>query len=408
MSILVDVDFKYPALILKSRRSHMSYGALGVARTLGRLGVPIYAVVEDSYTPLAASRYITGSFIWKNWSFDCDSFLKTLSEIGESIGHLTVLIPMDDLSAMFVAENAAVLNRRFLVPKVPWNVPRQLANKASLQSLCAKFGIPCPRTMVPRSADDVSDFVRHVGFPIVVKPAEQWRLLKDSGYNPLVIQNWKALFEIYARNIREEVSPMIIQEYIGGEDWIYHGYSNFESGLYLSFTGKKLLDYPAGAGSTAVGVSIHNEELCSHTEAFLKAISYSGICDIDWRLDKRDGQYKMLDCNPRIGLNFRIFETGAGIDVVRALHLNLTGRFISSSPMVQPKLLTVESLYFLSAVRGGQIAALKKHTRGIGAVKELAWWSGDDALPFLVMCMRLTLRILMNRLLRIARFSFQR
>ena len=67
---------------------------------------------------------------------------------------------------------------------------------------------------------------------------------------------------------------------------------------------------------------------------------------MDWRLDKRDGQYKILDCNPRIGLNFRMFENDtAGIDVVRAQHLSLTGRSLDRAPMVQGHLLTVELLY---------------------------------------------------------------
>ena len=59
---------------------------------------------------------------------------------------------------------------------------------------------------------------------------------------------------------------------------------------------------------------------------FCRAIGFSGIADLDWRLDRRDGRYKLLDFNPRVGAQFRLFETDAGIDVVRALHLDLTGR----------------------------------------------------------------------------------
>ena len=47
---------------------------------------------------------------------------------------------------------------------------------------------------------------------------------------------------------------------------------------------------------------------------------------MDWRRDERDGKYKILDCNPRVGQNFRMFENAAEIDVVRAQHLDLSGR----------------------------------------------------------------------------------
>ena len=57
--------------------------------------------------------------------------------------------------------------------------------------------------------------------------------------------------------------------------------------------------------------------------------------DLDYRLDKRDGSYNLLDFNPRIGAQFRVFEDRGGVDVVRALHLDLTGRGIRSGPQIE-------------------------------------------------------------------------
>ena len=93
-----------------------------------------------------------------------------------------------------------------------------------------------------------------------------------------------------------------------------------------------------------------------------------------------------MDCNPRVGMNFRMFENDAGIDVVRAQHLNLTGRNFPSSTMIQGKLFVVESYYLLSLIRGGsRVTAIDGKCRA----KEYAWWSLDDALPFVVMSVRL-------------------
>ena len=140
---------------LKASRGVIHHGALAVARTLGRLGVPVYAVVEDGYSPLAMSRYLTRAFVWESWPGDPASFLKEMSTIAEFIDHPTIIIPMDDLSAVCAAENAAGLARWFLLPQVPPQLPRQLANKASLHALCAKIGIPSVRSVVPHSVDDV-------------------------------------------------------------------------------------------------------------------------------------------------------------------------------------------------------------------------------------------------------------
>src|SRR5262249_30275198 len=71
---------------------------------------------------------------------------------------------------------------------------------------------------------------------------------------------------------------------------------------------------------------IPNPEVAALAERFCEEIGFRGIADLDWRLDLRDGRYKLVDFNPRVGNQFRLFETEAGIDVVRAMHLDLTGR----------------------------------------------------------------------------------
>jgi len=315
--------------------------------------------------------------------------------IAEFIDHPTVIIPMDDLSAVCVAENAGGLARWFLLPQVPPQLPRQLANKVSLYALCAKIGIPSVRSVVPHSVDDVRAFAQGTAFPVVVKAAEQWLLLHDR-FSTKVIQTPRELFEFYEKINCAEDSRTILQEYIAGDDWISHGYYNSEKNIYVTFTGRKLMAFPAGAGSTALGVSVGNETLRCQSEKFLKAVAYSGITDMDWRKDERDGQYKILDCNPRVGQNFRMFENSAAIDVVRAQHLDLTGRCIDCAPMIDGRLFTVESFCLQALLRRPRRSTLKPdvgiYLRPGG--RELAWWTGDDQLPFFMMSVRLLIRVL--------------
>ena len=396
--MLPNLDRTCPALLIKASRRTIHHGVLGVARSLGRLGVPVYAVVEDSHTPLATSRYLTKAFVWKRWPPDREAFLTAMLTIGQIIGRPTILIPADDLSAIIVAENAHALSPWFLLPQISSGLPRQLANKASFYSLCDEVELPRAKSVIPRSVDDVRQFSRNATFPVVAKAAEQWRLMNDK-FNVKVIPTPEALFDFCKRVEFREPTAMILQEYIPGEDWIYHGYCDAKADLYVSFTGKKLLDYPPGAGSTAMGVSCRNEALSSQIEEFLRAISYSGIVDIDCRQDARDGHYKIMDCNPRVGMNFRMFENAAGIDVVRAQHLNLTGRNFTCPKMIEGRLFIVESYYLLSSIRGWRHALKTGTSRqpSRGNI-ELAWWSGDDIVPFIIMSVRLLFQTAVNAL----------
>ena len=392
---------KYPVLIFKASRDPVNHGALGIARTLGRLGVPVYAIVEDAHTPLAACRYIQNVFVWKNWPADHDAFVSAISAIGAIIGRPTILYPIDDLAAISVAENASRLNGRFLFSQLSATLPRQMANKASFYALCNQMNLPCARSTIPKSDEDVRRFVLQTGFPIVIKPAEQWNTntLKTN-----IVHNWEMLSAVCKP---EQHSLIILQEYIDGEDWLYNGYSNFEKQLYLGFTGRRLLVHPKDTGSTAIGLSLANQSLCIQAQMLLRAICYSGICDLDWRRDIRDGQYKIIDCNPRIGLNFEMFENAAGIDVARALHLDLSGRKIERAPMIEGRLFIVEHLYLRSVIRGGCPDAHAANARApaLAITRKLAWWRIDDPMPFFVVGMRIGLAAIRRRIIRFFRVT---
>jgi predicted ATP-grasp superfamily ATP-dependent carboligase len=403
--MLPSLDAKYPALILKMSRAPIHHGALAVARTLGRLGVPVYAVAEDAYTPLAMSRHLTKAFVWDSCPTDPESFVNAMSLIAHFIARPTIIFPMDDLSAVSVAENAAILARWFIIPSVPPRLPRQLANKACFHALCAEIGIPLARSVVPRSLDDVRAFTDSTEFPVVVKATEQWLPLKDT-FVTKVIQTPEQLLDLCENYNYEGSQRLIIQEHIPGEDWICHGYYNFDKNINVTFTGIKLRSYPPDAGSTALGLSLDNETLRCVSEKLLKAVAYSGIIDMDWRKDERDGQYKILDCNPRVGQNFRMFENRAGIDVVRAQHLDLSGRRIDNAAPIGGRLFRVESFYALAFLRRLPRGASKQDTGKYlpSESRELAWWSSDDPVPFLMMSIRQFTRVL-GRLLGFLRFS---
>ena len=393
--MLPSLDAKYPALILKMSHSPIHHGALAVARTLGRLGVPVYAISEDAYTPLATTRYLKKAFVWESCPSDPESFVKAMSLIGGFIARPTIIIPMDDLSAVYVAENAANLAPWFITPPVRPQLPHQLANKASLHALCAEIGIPIARSVVPCCFDEVRAFTEGAKFPLMVKAAEQWVPLSDS-FVTKAIYTPEQLLEFFETYNFEGNRRLIIQEFIPGDDWICHGYYNAQKNISVTFTGRKLRGYPPDAGSTAVGLSLDNQALRRASEKLLKAVAYSGIIDMDWRMDERDGKYKIVDCNPRVGQNFRMFENSAGIDVVRAQHLDLSGRSIDNAALIEGRLFTVESFYALALLRRMPRGVSKQDAERYFSPKngEVAWWSSDDPAPFFIMTARQFIRLL--------------
>ena len=108
----------------------------------------------------------------------------------------------------------------------------------------------------------------------------------------------------------------------------------------------------------------------------MKAIAYSEIIDIDWRKDERDGKYKILDCNPRVGQNFRMFQDDTGLNVIRAQHLDLSGRPANHADMIEGRRFVVKSFYLMALLRRASGGVSK---RGIVNTRHMAPARGPES-----------------------------
>ena len=126
------IDTSTPAVVLKFDPNVMHHGGLGVIRSLGRIGVPVYGVHEGLWAPAASSRYLAGRFFWQPSPEDTDRVLTGLLRLAEHIGQPSVLLTTDDAGAIFLAEHGRDLRDRFLFPDPPEDLPRRLAGKYSL------------------------------------------------------------------------------------------------------------------------------------------------------------------------------------------------------------------------------------------------------------------------------------
>jgi D-aspartate ligase len=377
----------------------LHHGTLGIIRSLGRMGVPVYGLVKDRFTPAAVSRYLTGAFVWHTRALKAQEFTDGMDAIYELLSRRAVVIPTDDLTAILLAEQSPYLEQHFVLPQQIRMLPRLLANKKELYLLCKRLGVPCPHTCFPSSTTDLDDFTKRADFPIVVKAAEPW-LVPRAVRTTAIARTREQLHQMY-RSATSHVTPtLILQEYIApeyGEDWFYHGYSSASSGCCVGFTGRKFRSYPPFAGPTTLATAVGNEFLRQQAESLLKSLNYSGIMDLDYRFDKRDGLYKLVDFNPRIGAQFRIFEDDNGIDVARALYLDVTGQHPCPSGRVTGRIFVAE--FHDIAARfcyRRENARSKRPDRmpNLNGRKELAWFAVDDPFPFLMACIRLLLRVI--------------
>ncbi|HWE90885.1 MAG TPA: carboxylate--amine ligase [Pseudonocardiaceae bacterium] len=380
MDIRLDRQSDTPALVLKLDRNVLHHGGLGIIRSLGRLGVPVYGVQESPWAPAANSRYLRGRWLWRPELENTGRLRDGLAEIGRRIGRPAVLIPTDDAGAIFLAEHGADLRRWFLFPDQPPGLPRRLADKSTLYQLCRDLDVPCPDSAAPASAAEAARFAGRVGFPLVAKLATPWRRVPGLPSTSIVTDRagldraWRACGE---RN------TLLLQEFVPAGpdgDWFFHGYCDAESVCRPAFTGVKQRSYPSRAGLTSLGRWADNPALRAEATGFLARLSYRGVVDLDFRWDARRRRFLLLDANPRLGAQFRLFRDTAGIDVARAAYLDLTGQPVPFGDPVPGRGFFVENYAPVAALR---------HWR---PSDETAWFAPDDLAPFGLMCLRMAWR----------------
>jgi predicted ATP-grasp superfamily ATP-dependent carboligase len=356
-------------------------------RSLGRLGVPVYCIDADRFTPAFFSKYCRRRFVWDVDRASAQDSLSFLTGVAQAIGGRPVLIATSDLGAMLVAEHRDRLLGQFIFPNQPADLIRSLCSKKKMYHLARKWGVSTPQTAFPQSKQEVLEYLETARFPILFKPIEK-RFPSDmmSPWMMSLVHGKKELLECYEAVEDLSAPNVMLQEYIPGADdmtWTFNGYFDQAGECRVAFTGRKLRNYPAYFGQASLGLCAKNSQVESATVAFMQAIGYRGPLDLGFRYDARDGQYKLNDVNPRVGAMFRCFYGQNGMDVARALYQDMTGQPVIPATTQEGRKWIVEDVDWISALRYWRDGNLtvREWLRSVRGIDESAFFSRDDLRP---------------------------
>ncbi|MEX0168646.1 ATP-grasp domain-containing protein [Streptomyces sp. LMG1-1-1.1] len=383
-------DTRVPAVLVRLDRNPFHHGTLGATRSLGRAGIPVHAVVESSTSPVTRSRYLRSALARPaaTSAAELAGLLERMAgEITDGPSHAVLPVPLDDVSALALARHRDELGPRFLLPEQTEQQLLRVADKGALAETCAALGLPHPRTELPAGADEAAAMAWSLGLPVIAKWSRPWLLPAGGGLrSTTIVRSLAEVRELYART-PEAGSRLLLQELLPAGrdlDWFFHGYVDSVGRCTTGSSGRKERSWPDGAGLTAVGRWTVNPAVERTARELLDALGYRGVCDLDFRLDRATGAYHLLDFNPRPGAQFRLFTDPDGLDVVRALHLDLTGRPVPPHSPAYGRRFLVENYTALSLLASPR----RRYAAEPGAARqrtEFAWWVADDPGPALAM-----------------------
>ncbi len=276
------------------------YRGLGIVRSLGRHGIPVW-VMTDEHLIAATSRYcrrrITRPEVDENQQV---AFMLDLADRYHLDGW--TIFPTADDTAALVSRHHELLASRFILTTPPWKIMQWADDKRLTYSLAAKLGVSHPWTYSPKDRFDAAAV--DCAFPVILKPA-----VRESA-NPFTYDKaWRvdSREELLARY--DEACGMIdpelimLQELIpGGGECQFSFAAVCKDGIPVaSITARRTRQYPMDFGRSSSYVeSIEVPEVEDASHLLLAALSLDGLVEIEFKLDQRDGSYKLLDINPRV------------------------------------------------------------------------------------------------------------
>lgn len=382
------IDTSVPVVVIAP-----GYHGHGIARSLGRLGVPMYGVHADTRSPAARSRYWRKNYAWDLAKVPPVESVDWLLRLSRTIGMRPILIPTDDDSCVFLADHTEALKEGFLFPNQPAGLTRALSSKKQMYFLCKKYAIPTAETAFPLSREDVIEYARDATFPLMLKGIDTLALRRKTGVKMVLVEDAKSLLKYYDEMETPNAPNLMLQEYFPGGSrtvWMFDGYFDDESRCLFGLTANMIRQYPPYKGVTSLGECITNDTVAEQTKEFMRAIGYRGPLDIGHKYDERSGRYKTIDVNPRIGTTFRLLVDSKGMDVARALYLDLTGQTVLSGEAREGRKWVVENFDLISApiyCRDNK-QGIRQWLRSYKGVEEASWFARDDLAPFLLVWWR--------------------
>jgi predicted ATP-grasp superfamily ATP-dependent carboligase len=309
---------------------NMHYSGLGIARGLGRHGVPVFGLSAHPEFPGSASRYC-------NFREAPDSLLdpggleEFLLEFARSFDTRPILFPTRDHDIEFLLARRASLERCFTIPMAPNDVIERAMNKDRCFEAARDCGIALPRSCTVGSRAEVLQLRREFSMPVIVKPlyAKQWRkpgIWDVVGREKAVqIDAWDSLVSFYDRI--EPLDPvMTIQEYVPGPEsnlLIFGSYCRRSGDLRAHFTARKLLQSPALRGTGVVVEGLPIDTIVEPSRRLLREIGFSGLSEIEYKVHEKTGTAYLIEINPR-HWDQHFLGTACGVNLTLEWYRDLT------------------------------------------------------------------------------------
>src|SRR4051795_3210606 len=295
----------------------------GTIRILSESGIKTFAVSNDPGI-FRYSRFFRAYPNLRTTRFSPSEIVPLLSGLDLP---RAVLMPCADDWVKAVADLPEKLRERFPASTPSLSTVQTLVDKWAFAEALQSLGVPHPETLLLKSLDELAALDKNKVPGRFLKPIASLEFSRRYGVKAVLAAN----HEEAMRKMTKVAFPIMLQDYIPGpatSHCFIDGFVDQHGKVCALFARRRLRMYPPSVGNSSLMESIAIEEVAPAAEILkqlLAGLKYRGIFSAEFKLDERDGIYKILEVNARPWWYIE-FAARCGIDVCQMAYDDALGR----------------------------------------------------------------------------------
>lgn len=289
-------------LVLDSQLRH----SLVVIRCLGSRGLAVTTGSQSRWNAGSLSRFADRHITYPPPREDPDGFVDAV-ERELATNAYDMVLPIDEATVDVLVKHSSRLEAHTNVPFLPYEQLLVALDKRRTIEAARRADVPAPQTLF---SEDVAlpTAVDALGLPIVVKSRREFARRSVE-----VCESLEELERTVPKMV-EEHGPVLLQEFIpnGGERSVYTFYNRASEIAGLTVQ-ERIRSNPPEGGPSTLRETVVDRRLVALADDFLTALDWKGVAMVEFRIDARTGEPKLMEINPRLwgSLALSVF---AGVD----------------------------------------------------------------------------------------------
>jgi predicted ATP-grasp superfamily ATP-dependent carboligase len=277
---------------------------LAAVRALGReenelvLAMPRRQVTQNE--PKGLSRYVTRAVNIRSPHNTPDGFISDLEHLLERENY-DVILPFTHSTVLPVSFYKSRLEKFTRVPVADYTILCKAHDKYQATKIAQSIGVSIPATFYPQSRDELFAMKDEIPFPCLVKARQGCGIgltIQFAKDFTEVVNGYEKITSQHSNPPVDDFSRPIIQEYIPGgiHDALYI-YAN--GNCRGAVTQQRVVMYPLQGGTGVVNRTTDDPALLELGKRLLDTLGWHGPSQVEFKLDPRDGKYKLMEINPK-------------------------------------------------------------------------------------------------------------